>query len=153
MAMNPYYFHLFAVAAHLAVVILTGGLTFASLMYLNIGATLCAVVALIAGGGLAFVAAPSRAGHYRRQTFSALYRIYLIPGAVLACTCAGMSILGWMVAFKLGNRLWVDPLRSSRLAAMGLGLVGAFFAIIFFVNLWFARLLVPPAPGVIEDVA
>lgn len=150
MALNPYYFHLFAVAAHVALFILTSGLTFASLMYLNIGATLCAVVALIAGSGLAIVAAPSREGTYRRQTFSALYRIYLIPGGVLACYCAGMSILGWMVALKLGNRLWIDPLRSSRLAAMGLGVVGAFFAIIFFVNLWFARLLVPPETGVLE---
>lgn len=148
--MDPYNFHLFAVASHVVLLAMTSGLSAATLMYLNIGATICAAGALVAGGGLAFVAAPSRAGTHPRKTFSALYFIYVVAGGVLASYCAGISLLGWLVVFKLGNPVWADPLRSTRLAAMGLGLVGAVFAIIFFVNLWFARLLVPPETGVIE---
>lgn len=148
--MNPYHFHLFAVASHAALLAVTSGLTAAMLMYLNISATLCAAVALLAGGVLAFVGAPRRAGACPRKTLAALYVIYLIPAGLLASYCAGISLLGWLVAFKLSSPIWAYPLRSTRNAAMGLGIVGGLFSIIFFINLWMARLLVPPETGVIE---
>lgn len=148
--MNAYNYHLFAVASHVVLLAMTGGLSAATLMYLNIIATICAAVALLAGGGLAFVAAPSRAETHPRKTFSALYLIYFVPAGALALYCAIESLLGWLVAFKLSTPIWTDPLRSSRLAAMGMGLVSAVFSIIFFINLWMVRRLVPPETGVLE---
>lgn len=51
---------------------------------------------------------------------------------------------------KLEVPVWTDPLRRTRDGALGLGLIGALFAVLIGVNLWVSRRLVPPATGALE---
>lgn len=148
--MDPYTYHVITVVGHALLLGTTVGLSVKKLMYQNIAANVLSAASLAAGSLLAFVAAPCREGLNTRHTIYAVYMTYLIPAGVVALYCAGISILGWLVVTKLEVPVWTDPLRRTRDGALGLGLIGALFAVLIGVNLWVSRRLVPPATGALE---